>query len=1410
MARSAPRPRPGEAARSSERPAPAPAVLAALAAALLSSSFFPSASAYSLSEMSAHVPIGVTFPRPKPGGGVGRGLPPIPEVPAQLRALGAGPRTVRTGRFLLEGEGGGEEGGEDAPEEDDAWQVPAPAPAFLPATEADEAVLAQTRVRMCMLNWERYREDPAATPMYKDVLLMSGCVGEAASAESVKVVPFLELEQEYMARGCGDPASGPAPPSARGCSPSGVVFHESRCGSTLVTNMLAVLPGSVTYSESAPPHDILSEPDLSEAVRVRVLRVVMAAMGRPIALNSVGRRIPLAGPEWSPSKLLFKFQSSPTLHMGTVRRAFPATPWTFIHRDGVEVMASLFRGAARVPAPDAPLSAHVSGDDQFVRRAPCMRQRDTGPPKPLLGVTGTVSTSEAYALPPEEYCAASVSLLVAAALTHATAARKTGLARAGLYPEDDPEFDPADGASVAGLAARSGGAVVAVGGYLLDGETGRGTVGGVGQGIFLDYTSLPDAAVGLAQSHFGFALEDEDVDRMLAVSAKYSKARASGGVGVEGGGEEVVALRGPRNAGRPHPSSMDKAGRYIDDREEKQEKAWPSLRAATHRYLSGLRTAVLAFNTPIVGGSGPSGTTGGGGGDESAAAAAPLPPRDLTALLEAFMAPAAGDAEEADAAAPASAAPPVPGQLAAAADGLFGPDDAAPLEVGYDPVAHGHVLPLGEGYPMLFPLASLLGEWTSDITTPPPTYGRYSSLRVFDWLTEREEAERYRRAEVPFVIRNVPSLDRAAAHFSDDATLLGMMGESTKYMAEVNDNNHFMYYNKLKAKKRSAVAAEYKAPTREEHIAAGSWLRSAKEVATAVADEEARGLPSWWFADPEGPEAAARVGVSSTVDAPERAKRTLAYMRASTDPRDKQANRWIYGELPLFDKDGARSGLGPDATRDETSFFLMDASQQRGIHCRFGMPGIIAEAHYDGGRNFITMQRGRKRYILAPPSECGNLHLLRDGPSSRHSEIDWSDPAHIPRLSKALALEIIIEAGDALYVPAFWFHYITSLDVNIQCNTRSGTPTLYKDELAKCGFGVSTSEEIGAFTSPDAAELQPSREKHMEIWRRHWPTVASLDAGLGRGVAEGADGAGAGGGDGEEGEGAKTAARATALRGGAGVVKAAGRAAARVAGVRALPASKILRAFSDADPAGGSYILDFATPAAPGSSSSRLTAAVPAEVSEQAAGEASVAAADRAGAAPGSAPAPAEGSGEAASAPESAPAAAPAPAAAAPAAAAAPPAAAPAAAVPPRSSTTTTGAATKPETGRKGAKTLVQQRAAEAIAAAAEWAIGRKRNAAARMGSGEAAAAAAGAPGKGSSAIKRGGGGGGGAGGSSSSSPSGSAAWVSTLKTVVSYAFFGALLVVCVQAVRWWRRIEAGTGKVGAVGLEGRQGRGRG
>jgi GNAT superfamily N-acetyltransferase len=99
--------------------------------------------------------------------------------------------------------------------------------------------------------------------------------------------------------------------------------------------------------------------------------------------------------------------------------------------------------------------------------------------------------------------------------------------------------------------------------------------------------------------------------------------------------------------------------------------------------------------------------------------------------------------------------------------------------------------------------------------------------------------------------------------------------------------------------------------------------------------------------------------------------------------------------------------------------------------------------------------QGLRRWILAHPDQCVNMHMLpRDHPSGRHSEIDWSkpDPAKFPNWNKIRGNEVILQPGDYLYVPTYWIHYIVSLNVNFQCNTRSGKHDSYDKLIRKCGF----------------------------------------------------------------------------------------------------------------------------------------------------------------------------------------------------------------------------------------------------------------------------------------------------------------------------------------------------------------------
>ncbi|CAN0089365.1 unnamed protein product, partial [Discosporangium mesarthrocarpum] len=70
----------------------------------------------------------------------------------------------------------------------------------------------------------------------------------------------------------------------------------------------------------------------------------------------------------------------------------------------------------------------------------------------------------------------------------------------------------------------------------------------------------------------------------------------------------------------------------------------------------------------------------------------------------------------------------------------------------------------------------------------------------------------------------------------------------------------------------------------------------------------------------------------------------------------------------------------------------------------------------------------------------------------RHTASDWShlDLSRFPRLQDATANEVILRAGEALYVPESWIHFIVNIGVSAQCNCRSGKSYLYSDVVLDC------------------------------------------------------------------------------------------------------------------------------------------------------------------------------------------------------------------------------------------------------------------------------------------------------------------------------------------------------------------------
>ena len=117
-----------------------------------------------------------------------------------------------------------------------------------------------------------------------------------------------------------------------GLRPSGFIFHMSRCGSTLISQMLATLPQNIVISE-APPFDFvlhahLYNPALTADHRIAALQWVVSALAQPDPLSP------------TPQRLFLKFSAWHTLDLALMQKAFPGVPWLFVYREPLEVMVS--------------------------------------------------------------------------------------------------------------------------------------------------------------------------------------------------------------------------------------------------------------------------------------------------------------------------------------------------------------------------------------------------------------------------------------------------------------------------------------------------------------------------------------------------------------------------------------------------------------------------------------------------------------------------------------------------------------------------------------------------------------------------------------------------------------------------------------------------------------------------------------------------------------------------------------------------------------------------------------------------------------------------------------------------------------------------------------------------------------
>ncbi|QRY77347.1 sulfotransferase family protein [Pseudomonas sp. PDNC002] len=138
-----------------------------------------------------------------------------------------------------------------------------------------------------------------------------------------------------------------------GLAPSLLVFHASRCGSTLLAQMLAGLDSHLVLSEPGPLDSLLRSHYSHEWEEGRQ-EAAVTAMLSALAQN--------AGPR--AEHLVVKLDAWNLFELPLLRRCFPDTPWLFLYRDPLEIAASHLRmpGMQMIPGQLGPSPLNLADE----------------------------------------------------------------------------------------------------------------------------------------------------------------------------------------------------------------------------------------------------------------------------------------------------------------------------------------------------------------------------------------------------------------------------------------------------------------------------------------------------------------------------------------------------------------------------------------------------------------------------------------------------------------------------------------------------------------------------------------------------------------------------------------------------------------------------------------------------------------------------------------------------------------------------------------------------------------------------------------------------------------------------------------------------------------------------------------
>lgn len=149
------------------------------------------------------------------------------------------------------------------------------------------------------------------------------------------------------------------------------------------------------------------------------------------------------------------------------------------------------------------------------------------------------------------------------------------------------------------------------------------------------------------------------------------------------------------------------------------------------------------------------------------------------------------------------------------------------------------------------------------------------------------------------------------------------------------------------------------------------------------------------------------------------------------NPHERGAESLYLSQFPL---DTVPVELGSELMEPS---FMPEGCSVVSTNLWYGPGGTVSPLHFDQNHNLLHQHHGHKHVILADPCQ---FHLLKpEGKNSAREHVSslelvtGSCTIDLSALSFS-CFETVLGPGDVLFVPAFWWHHVMSLEVAISVN----------------------------------------------------------------------------------------------------------------------------------------------------------------------------------------------------------------------------------------------------------------------------------------------------------------------------------------------------------------------------------------